>query len=103
VGNCGPNQTKGSKREANNYRPVSLTSIPCKMLESVIKERMMDHMIANNLIKSTQHEFMLGFSCATDLISNLDSVTETKDSGKSIDVIYFDFSKAFMQAARWTS
>jgi hypothetical protein len=53
-----PIHKKGSKREAGNYRPVSLTSIPCKVLESVIKDRMMEHLISNSLIKDTQHGFM---------------------------------------------
>jgi hypothetical protein len=58
-----PIHKKGSKREAGNYRPVYLTSIPCKVLESVIKDRMMEHLISNNLIKDTQHGLMPGRSC----------------------------------------
>ncbi len=38
-----PIHTKGSKREAGNYRPVSLTSIPCTLLEAVVQDKMMDH------------------------------------------------------------
>ncbi len=53
-----PIHKKGSKREAANYSPVSLTSIPCKLLEAVVKDKMMDHLVTNNLIKSTQHGFM---------------------------------------------
>jgi len=29
---------KGSKLDAGNYRPVSLTSVPCKILESLIRD-----------------------------------------------------------------
>jgi hypothetical protein len=53
---------KGSKRETGNYRPVSLTSIPCKILESIIKDEMMKHLLTKNLIKDTQHGFMPGRS-----------------------------------------
>jgi hypothetical protein len=90
-----PIYKKGSKRETGNYRPVSLTSIPCKILESIIKYAMMNHLITKNLIKDTQHGFMPGRSCATNLISFLESVTGAKDNAKSVDVIYLDFSKAF--------
>jgi hypothetical protein len=90
-----PIHKKGNKREAGKYRPVSLTSIPCKVLESVIKDRRMEHLFYNNLIKDMQHGFMPGRSYATNLVSFLESVTEAKDSGKSVDVIYLDFSKAF--------
>jgi hypothetical protein len=94
-GNCGPIYKKGSKRETDTYRPVSLTSIPCKILESVIKDAMMNHLITKNLIADTQHGFMPGRSCTTNLISFLESVTEAKDNATSVDVIYLDFSKAF--------
>jgi hypothetical protein len=87
--------TKKEVREAGNYRPVYLTSIPCKVLESVIKDRMMEHLISNNLIKDTQHGLMPGRSCTTNFVSFLESITEAKDSGKSVEVIYLDFSKTF--------
>ncbi len=64
-------------------------------MESVIKNAMINHLITKNLIKDTQHGFMPGRSCATNLISFLESVTEAKDNAKSVDVIYLDFSKAF--------
>jgi hypothetical protein len=38
---------------------------------------------------------MLGRSCATNQIRFLESVKEVKDGGKSVDLIYLDFSKAF--------
>jgi hypothetical protein len=74
---------------------VSLTSIPCKLLEAVVKDKMMDQLVTNNLIKSTQHGFMPGRSYATNLTSFLDNVVEARDNGKSINVNYLDFSRAF--------
>jgi hypothetical protein len=98
-----PIYKKGSKRETGNHRPVSLMSIPCKILESVLKDAMMNHLITKNLIKDTQHGFMPGRSCATNLISFLESVTEAKDNDKSVDVIYLDLSKAFDKVPRKSS
>ncbi len=77
-----PIPKKGSKREAGNYRPVSLISIPCKLLAAVVKDKMMDHLVTNNLIKSTQHGFMPGQSCATNLISFQDGVVKARENGK---------------------
>ena len=90
-----PIYKKGEKGDPGNYRPVSLTSIPCKLLESIIKDSLMAHLTDNSLIKDSQHGFMTGRSCATNLITYFDKVTELLDRGKSADVIYLDFAKAF--------
>ena len=45
---------KGCKSEASNYRPVSLTCIVCKLLESVVREQVMQHMFDNNLFSTKQ-------------------------------------------------
>ena len=37
-------KNKGSKRLACNYRPVSLTSIVCKMMEAIIRDHIIEHM-----------------------------------------------------------
>ena len=49
-GNITPIFKKGSKSSPGNYRPVSLTSIPCKILESYIKDRVTEHLYDNILI-----------------------------------------------------
>jgi ribonuclease P/MRP protein subunit RPP40 len=55
----------------------------------------MDHLIKNNLLRDSQRGFMPGHSCATNLISFLDSLTKARDRGKAVDIIYLDFRKAF--------
>jgi hypothetical protein len=60
-----------------------------------MKDAMMNHLITKNLIKVTQHGLMPNQTCATNLISFLESITEAKDNAKSVDLIYLDFSKAF--------
>ena len=92
-----PIYKKGSKTASGNYRPVSLTCICCKMIESLIKDDIMQHLNRNRLINNSQHGFMKGKSCTTNLLKFLDKVTEAADKGKSIaiDIIYLDFAKAF--------
>ncbi len=55
----------------------------------------MAHLIDNNLIKDTQHGFMPGKSCATNLTLFMDTVTKAVDEGKAVDIVYLDFAKAF--------
>ena len=90
-----PIYKKGPKGEAGNYRPVSLTSIPCRILESLIKDDLMKHLLERKLITDNQHGFMTGRSCTTNLISFMNKLTEIVDSGDSADVFYLDFAKAF--------
>ena len=86
---------KGQKSDPANYRPVSLTSVPGKVMERVIKETMMSHLSRNQLIKTSQHGFMPKKSCTTNLLEYLEMLTKAVDSGEKVDVVYLDFAKAF--------
>lgn len=90
---------KGSMSAASNYRPVSLTSILGKILESIIKEKLLYHLDKNKLIKDTQHGFRNGKSCLTNLIEFFEQVTNDLDQGHAVDLVYLDFSKAFDKVA----
>ena len=85
----------GSKMVAGNYRPVSLTCVLCKVMESIIKDCMVLHFMKYNLIKTSQHGFMAGRSCQTNLIEYLDTLSRLVDEGHNVDIIYLDFAKAF--------
>ena len=86
---------KGSRFEAGNYRPISLTSVICKVMESVLKDRIVNHLDTNKLIHSSQHGFMKKKSCLTNLLEYLETILTNIDEGDSVDVIYLDFAKAF--------
>jgi hypothetical protein len=86
---------KGAKADPGNYRPVSLTSVPCKIMESIIKDALMDHLLWNNLISDSQHGFVPGRSCATNLLTFQEEITRCIDENVPVDVFYLDFAKAF--------
>ena len=86
---------KGSKSMSANYRPVSLTCVCCKMMESLIKDDLMQHLQRNKLISPSQHGFMKNKSCTTNLLEFLEELTAKADSGKHVDIVYLDFAKAF--------
>ncbi|XP_065662602.1 uncharacterized protein LOC136085240 [Hydra vulgaris] len=85
---------KGNKLKACNYRPVSLTSVPCKVIERIIKERIMKHYTLHNLISKSQHGFVNHKSCFINLIESRDILTEAAYRGYLVE-IFTDFDKAF--------
>ena len=93
--NITPIFKKGSKNEPGNYRPISLTSVPGKMLESIIAERITAHLEANNLILDSQHGFRNGRSCLTNLLEFFHHMFSAFDKSRAVDIIYLDFKKAF--------
>ena len=94
VANITPIHKKGPKHQVNNYRPISLTSIHCEILERLIRKELMDQMESNNLFTKHQHGFRKGHSCVTQLIEIIDDWTNELDKF-SVDTIYLDFQKAF--------
>ena len=95
TGNVTPIFKKGSKSDPGNYRPVSLTSIPCKLMESIMRDDIVDHLVTQQLIKTSQHGFMAHRSCTTNLLEFLEVITKNCDEGTPMDIVYLDFSKAF--------
>ncbi|CAM5087737.1 unnamed protein product [Eretmochelys imbricata] len=86
---------KGKKEDPGNYRPVSLTSVPGKIIKQVWKESISKHLEQRKGIRDSQHGFTKGKSCLTNLIAFYDEITGSVDEGKAVDLIYLDISKAF--------
>lgn len=95
LGNITPIFKKGKKSCVNNYRPVSLTCVLCKLLESIIRDHIIEHLTSNKLFSEKQFGFIKGRSTVTQLLEILDKWTDWLESGGQIDVIYTDLEKAF--------
>ncbi|CAM5148805.1 unnamed protein product [Eretmochelys imbricata] len=86
---------KGKEEDPGNYRPVSLTSVHGKIMKQVLKESILKHLEERKVIRNSQHGFIKGKSCLTNLIAFYDEITGSVDEGKAVDVAFLDFSKAF--------
>jgi len=86
---------KGCKDQASNYRPVSLTSQISKVIEFLLRNVIVEHLVRHMLICDSQHGFRKGTLSLTNLLVFLDKVTESINDGLSVEVIFLDFAKAF--------
>ena len=84
---------KGSKYIPGNYRPVSLTIQLCKVMESLIMNKMVEHLEKQTLISDSQHGFLKNKACLTNLLVFLEEVTNYVDCSYLVDVLYLDFQR----------
>ena len=82
---------KGWKEDLR--RPVSLTSLPGKIMKRLILSAITWDVQDNHMTRSSQHGFMKDGSCLTCLISFYDKVHMLVDKEKAVDVVYLNFSK----------
>jgi len=98
--NVTPVFKKGKKEDLGNYRLVSLTSIPGKMMVQLILEIINKQVEEKKVIRNSQHGFTKGKSCLTNLIAFYDGMTGWVGEGRAMDVVYLEFSKAFDTVSR---
>ena len=77
------------------YWPVSLASVICKLLETIIRDHMMDFLIKHKLINPSQHGFLKARSCLTNVLCFFEEITKWVYEGSPVDEIYLYFQKAF--------
>ena len=93
--NVAPVFKKGNTNSAENYRPISLTCVCCKLLEHIICHSIRAHLENHNILSVFQHGFRSGHSCESQLLSTVYDLLTIFDRKKQVDVAVLDFSKAF--------
>lgn len=86
---------KREKYRPSNYRPVSLTSICCKIQEHIVTSNVLKHLDEHNALADCQHGFRARRSCETQLLTLADELMSDLDKKKQHDLMVLDFSKAF--------
>ena len=90
-----PIYKKGQRSEPLNYRPISLTSVIIRVLERLIKPKLIEHLDNYNIISPHQHGFRKNRSCLTQLLEYFEDITGWLDEEEPVDSIYLDCRKAF--------
>ena len=80
---------------AENYRPIFLTSVPCKIIEKMVREEFLKYLCNNNLFSTCQHGFVNSRSCATNLLEAFDSIAYSLAYNFEVIILLLEFLKAF--------
>ena len=94
LANICPLFKKGDRSLARHYRPVSLTCIPCKLLEHIICSNIMAHLDKHELLSDRQHAFRKWHSCKTQLTTVINDWAKILDKKGQVDTFILDFEKA---------
>ncbi len=90
-----PIHKKGLRSSVANYRPISLTSVICRIFENVIHEQLSNFLMQNSLISANQYGFLKNRSTLSQHINLMDKLTYNFDKSHTSSIVYLDFSKAF--------
>ena len=91
-----PNSTCIRTNQSNTSIIYSdISSVICKLFETIIRDHMMDFLVKHKLTNPSQHGFLKARSRLTNLLCLFEEITKWVDEGSPVDVIYLDFQKAF--------
>lgn len=95
IAHVAPVHKTGDRLLPKNYRPVSVTSSCCKLLEHVVVTFLQDFVTKNDILSLHQHAFRRGLSTTTQLISTVNEISSVLDQSGQIDILFLDLSNAF--------
>uniref|UniRef100_A0A1B6EI60 Reverse transcriptase domain-containing protein n=1 Tax=Cuerna arida TaxID=1464854 RepID=A0A1B6EI60_9HEMI len=90
-----PKFKKGITTSVENYRPISILSTFSKLIELILLNRLMEHLINHNIITNQQHGFLKGRSTTTAIAQLTEHIIDQLENGLTVTALLLDFSKAF--------
>ena len=93
--NVFPVHKKSDKQILKKCRPIPLLSIPGKIFERLLYDRIFEFFIENNLISNNQSGFRPGDSCINQLLSITHLIYQSFDDSLEFRALFLDVSKAF--------
>ena len=78
----------GDRHDSKNYRPVTITSVLCKVLEKIMRKKVLNHLEKNRIITEHQHGFTKKKSCETNLLQSYDFISDMIDKGMAVDEVF---------------
>ena len=85
----------GSKKDTNNYRPISVISVFSRMLEKIVHDQLIEYLITNKVLTPNQSAFRKLSSTVTSPINSTDYWYDNIDKKKLNLAIFLDLKKAF--------
>jgi len=85
----------GSKSECDNYRPISLLSSISKILEKIVAQKLIDHLLNNDLLYVHQYGFLPNHSTEHNLLQIVNYISKALNDGNFCIGVFLDLKKAF--------
>ena len=90
MANICPLYKKGDRALPSNFRPVSLTYVPCKMLEHIVCTNIEANLVEHKILSDRQHAFGKNRSCETQLITVIKDWAKLLDAGGQVDTFILE-------------
>ena len=95
LSNVTPVYKAGDPKLVSNYRPISLLSLPSKILERFVHNKLLHYLLSNSLLSHAQFGFRPSSSTQEAIISATTDWHSMLDSKANVAAVFFDLSKAF--------
>jgi hypothetical protein len=81
--------------DVDNYRPINLLSSISKVLEKIVAEKLIYHLLSNDLIYQHQYGFLPKKSTEHNLLHIVNFITNALNEGMYCLGVFLDLRKAF--------
>ena len=85
----------GDREEVSNYRPISLLTLPGKILEKIVHKQISNFLEVNHFLTDNQGGFRKGFSTTSTIADLTDDLFSEVIEGRTTLAAFIDLQKAF--------